>query len=75
MEDPFTMKNVNLMEDQGKYDCRERILYINHEKATPNQINELISKSFEIHVALKDFSEVKEQVTSRFSRMGAFGMM
>lgn len=30
MTEPATMRAINKMQQQGRYDCKERILYLNH---------------------------------------------
>jgi hypothetical protein len=47
------MRLINKHKNLAKYDYRENILYLNHNKETSHDINELISKCFELNLATK----------------------
>jgi hypothetical protein len=48
---------LNKFRNLAKYDCKEGILYYNHEKITRNEINELITKCFGLNESIKKLKD------------------
>jgi hypothetical protein len=53
MKAPDRMRLINRHKVLAKYDWREGILYLSHQREVGADINELISKCFDLSVATK----------------------
>jgi hypothetical protein len=51
------MFELNKFRSLGKYDCKEGILYYNHEKITRKEANEMITKCFGLNEAIKKLKD------------------
>lgn len=68
------MKEINRFKYLGKYDCKDGIIYLNHQRGTSNEINELISKCYDLNEAIKELKDNEWMMKSRLlkSRHGIY---
>lgn len=67
------MKHINANKPLAKYDCQNKILYLNHNQAESDIINNMISRCYEMYAIVSVERESEEK--GRMGGMGGMGNM